>query len=50
MIDPKIIAEALPICNLNKCRFYEDEVQFLDFVVLTQDIRIEEKIIEAIEN
>ncbi len=29
--------------NLKKCRFYENEVQFLSFVVSTQGIRIEKE-------
>ncbi len=35
--------------NLKKCRFHEDEVQFLGFVVSAQGIRIEEKSIEAVK-
>ncbi len=36
--------------NLEKCRFYKDEVQFLGFIVLAQRIGIEEKKIEAIND
>ncbi len=35
--------------NLKKCRFYKDEVRFLDFVVSAQGIRMEEKRFEAIK-
>ncbi len=35
--------------NLKKCQFYEDEVQFLGFVVLAQEIRIEEKKIKVVK-
>ncbi len=35
--------------NLKKCRFYQDEVRFLSFVVLAQGIRIEEERIEAVK-
>ncbi len=34
--------------NLKKCRFHQDEVRFLRFVVSSQGIRIEEKRIEAV--
>ncbi len=36
--------------NLKKCRFHEDEVRFLGFVILAQGIRIEEKRIEAVRD
>lgn len=34
--------------NLKKCRFHQDEVQFFDYVVFLQSIRIENKKIEVI--
>ena len=37
------------MANLKKCRFHENEVQFLSFVISAQDIKIEKKI-EAIKN
>ena len=36
--------------NLKKCRFHEDEVRFLGFVVSAQGIRMEEKRIEAVKD
>ena len=36
--------------NLKKCQFHKDWVQFLDYIVLSQDIRIEDKRIEVIKN
>ncbi len=36
--------------NLKKCRFHEDEVRFLGFLVLAQGIRIEEERIEALRD
>ncbi len=36
--------------NLKKCRFHEDEVRFLGFVVMAQDIRMEEKRIEVVKD
>ncbi len=36
--------------NLKKCRFYEDKVQFLHFVVLAQGIRMEEERIKAVRD
>ncbi len=36
--------------NLKKCRFHEDEVRFLGFIVLAQGIRMEEKRIDAIKD
>ena len=35
--------------NLKKCRFHQDEVQFLGYVVSSKDIRIEDKQIEAVK-
>ncbi len=35
--------------NLKKCQFHEDEVRFLGFVVLAQDIKIEEERIEMVK-
>ncbi len=35
--------------NLKKCRFHEDEVQFVGFVVLVQRIKMEEERIEAVK-
>ena len=36
--------------NLKKCRFHEDEVRFLGFVVSAQGIRMEEERIEAVRD
>ncbi len=36
--------------NLKKCWFHEDEVQFLGFVISTQEIKMELERIEAIKN
>ncbi len=36
--------------NLKKCRFHEDGVQFLGFIVLAQGIKIEEEGIEVIKD
>ncbi len=36
--------------NLKKCRFHEDEIQFLGFVISAQGIKIEGKKIEAIRD
>ncbi len=36
--------------NLKKCRFHEDEVQFLSFVVSAQGIKMEEEKIEAVRD
>lgn len=36
--------------TLKKCRFHKDEVQFLDFFVLGQGIRMEEVRIEAVRD
>ena len=36
--------------NLKKYKFYEDEVQFWGFVVLAQDIKIEEKKIKVLKD
>ena len=36
--------------NLKKCRFYKDEVRFLEYVVSSQGIRIEDERIEAVKN
>ncbi len=36
--------------NLKKCRFHEDEIRFLGFVVSAQGIRMEEERIEAIRD
>ncbi len=35
--------------NLKKCRFHQDKVRFLGFVVLAQGIRMEEERIEAVK-
>lgn len=35
--------------NLKKYRFYQDDVWFLGFVILAQDISIEEKKIEVVQ-
>ncbi len=36
--------------NLKKYQFYQDEIQFLGFIVLAQGIRIEEERIEAVKD
>ena len=35
--------------NLKKCRFYQDEMRFLEFVVSAQGINIEEEKIEVVK-
>ena len=35
--------------NLKKCRFYQEEVCFLGYVVSSQEIRIEEERIDAVK-
>ena len=35
--------------NLKKCQFYQEEVQFLDYVVSSKGIRIKDKRIEAVK-
>ena len=35
--------------NLKKCRFHQEEVRFLDYVVSSQGIRIEEERINAVK-
>ena len=36
--------------NLKICRFHKDEIRFLRYVVLTQEIKIEDKRIEEVRN
>ena len=36
--------------NLKKCQFHKDEMQFLGYIVLSQDIRIEDERIKAVRN
>lgn len=36
--------------NLKKCWFYKDEIQFLDYIILAQSIKIENKQIKVIKN
>ena len=36
--------------NLKKCRFHQDEIRFLGFVVSNKGIRIEEERIETVKN
>ena len=36
--------------NLKKCRFHKDEVQFLEYVVLSQSIRMEDERIKVVRN
>ena len=36
--------------NLKKCRFHQDEVHFLGYIVLAQGVQIEDKRIEVIRN
>ena len=35
--------------NLKKCRFHQEEVRFLGYVVSSQEIRIEEERIDAVK-
>ena len=35
--------------NLKKCRFYQNEFRFLSFIITTNDIRMEEKRIDALK-
>ena len=35
--------------NLKKCRFYQEEVQFLGYVISLKDIRMEDKRIETVK-
>ena len=39
----------LLFANLKKCRFYQEEVRFLGYVVSSKGIRIEDKRIEAVK-
>ena len=36
--------------NLKKCRFHKNEVRFLRYIISSQDIRMEDKRIEAVRN
>ena len=36
--------------NLKKCRFYQDKIRFLGYVVFAQRVQIEEKRIEAVKS
>lgn len=36
--------------NLNKCRFYKNKVYFLGYVILAQEVKIEDKRIKAMKN
>ena len=36
--------------NLKKCRFYQDEVRFLEYVVLSKGISMEAERIEVVKN
>ena len=36
--------------NLKKCRFYQDEVRFLRYVMLAQEVQIEDESHEAVRN
>ena len=36
--------------NLKKCRFHKDEIRFLDYVVLAQRVKMEEKRIKVVKN
>ena len=36
--------------NLKKCRFYKDKVQFLGYVISSQDIQMEDERIEVVKN
>ena len=36
--------------NLKKCQFHKDKVQFLDYIVLSSGIQIEDKRIKTIKN
>ena len=36
--------------NLKKCRFYQDKVCILEYVVLAQEVQVEDERIEAVKN
>ena len=38
------------VANLKKCRFHQDEIRFLEYVMSAQGVRIEDKRIEAVKN
>ena len=46
----KILRKKGLFASPKKCRFYEDEVRFLRYVVLSQGIRMEDEKIEAVKN
>ncbi len=46
---PRAAPEARLFANLKKCRFHQDEVLFLGFVVSSQGIRMEEERIKAVK-
>ena len=39
----------LLFANLKKCWFYQEDIQFLGFVVFSKDIRMENKRIEVVK-
>ena len=45
-----ILRKKTLFANLKKYRFHKNEVQSLGYIVSSQDIRIEDKIIEAVTN
>ena len=45
-----ILRKKSQFANLKKCHFHKDEVQFLGYVVSSQDIRMEDKRIKAVKN
>ena len=36
--------------NLKKCRFHKDEVCFLGYIILAQEVKMEDEQIEAVKN
>ena len=46
----EILRENGLFANLKMCRFYKDKVQFLEYIVLSQGIRMEDKRIEVVRN
>ena len=46
----EILKKNVLFANLKKCRFYKDEVQFLGYVVSSQDIWMEDERIKVVRN
>lgn len=47
--EPKNLKKYDLFANLKKCQFYQDEVQFFGFVVLVEEICIEDEKIEEVK-